>query len=65
MRHLAGKSIVLLPVLIDDCSIPAILADIRYADCRFSEESGFREILKSVSAENKEANKEVVRGNRR
>ena len=34
MRQLAGKSITVLPIRLDNCTIPPILADIRYADAR-------------------------------
>jgi hypothetical protein len=34
MRQLSHKSIIVLPLRLDDCSIPPILADIKYADAR-------------------------------
>jgi len=34
MRQLSEKSITVLPVRLDSCTIPPILADIRYADAR-------------------------------
>lgn len=34
MRQLSEQSIAVLPVRLDDCAIPPILADIKYADCR-------------------------------
>ena len=34
MRQLTNNSIKVLPVRLDDCEIPALLADIRYADYR-------------------------------
>ncbi len=49
MRQLADRSISVLPLLLDDCVIPAILADIRYADCRRDRESGFTEALHALS----------------
>lgn len=48
MRYLADKSIWVLPIRLDDAPLPAILADIRYADCRFDFERGFGEVLEAV-----------------
>jgi len=48
MRSLADRSIWVLPVRLDDAPVPAILADIRYADCRVDFEKGFNEMLSAV-----------------
>src|SRR5260370_14323166 len=45
MRQLSDRSTRVLPVRLDDSPIPAILADVRYADCRSDQLVGFREIL--------------------
>jgi hypothetical protein len=39
MRQLSQKAIKVLPVRLDDCTIPPILADIKYADARKGLES--------------------------
>jgi hypothetical protein len=49
MRQLTDNSISVLPLVLDDCAVPAILADIRFADCRGSRESGFTEALRALS----------------
>jgi hypothetical protein len=49
MRQLSDSSVTVLPLLIDDCAIPPMLADIRYADCRRDRESGFRDALAALS----------------
>jgi len=41
MRQLADNSITLIPLLIEDCEIPAIVRDVRYADCRHDRTGGF------------------------
>jgi hypothetical protein len=48
MRQLADNSISVLPLLLDDCPIPAVLADIRCANCRRDRESGFAEALDAL-----------------
>ncbi len=44
-RQLAGDSIRLLPILIENCHIPEILADLKYANFKNSYEDGFKELL--------------------
>lgn len=34
MRQLQNAAIVVVPLLIDECEVPALLADIKYIDCR-------------------------------
>ena len=48
-RQLSKKDIGVLPAVIEDCSLPAILADIKYADFRHSYNSGLGEILAALS----------------
>jgi hypothetical protein len=48
MRQLSDCSTRVLPVRLDDSPIPAILADVRYADCRSDQAAGFREILETL-----------------
>lgn len=48
MRQLTDSSVSVLPLVLDDCAIPAILADIRFADCRRDRESGFSEALQAL-----------------
>jgi TIR domain len=49
MRQLSDNSILVLPVRLDDCVIPTILADLRYADCRLSLRRGLSEIKRVLS----------------
>jgi hypothetical protein len=51
MRQLRGESVVVLPVLLDECEIPPILSDIRYADCRAGISGGIAEILRAIVLE--------------
>jgi len=48
MRQLKNNSVSVLPVRLDDSAIPAVLADIRYADCRANLEAGFEEVLLAI-----------------
>jgi len=48
MRQLRNAAIIVLPIVIEDCSIPALLADIKYADCRANHDSGFTELLEAL-----------------
>lgn len=45
MKHLKDRSIAIIPVLLESCAIPALLADLKYADCRSENEDGFRELV--------------------
>jgi hypothetical protein len=49
MRQLSDNSIFVLPVKLDDCSIPAILADLRYADCRLGMRRGLADLKRTLS----------------
>lgn len=44
MRQLSNNSITILPIRLDDCQLPAILADIKYADARIELKQGLSEI---------------------
>jgi hypothetical protein len=48
MRQLANRSIRVLPVRIDDAPLPALLADIRYADCRGDLQRGCQEVVEAI-----------------
>jgi hypothetical protein len=48
-RMLSGSSIKVLPVVIEDCSRPALLSDIKYADFRESYNSGLNELLQALN----------------
>jgi hypothetical protein len=43
-RTLSGNDLKILPVLLEQCDVPKILADIKYADFRTSYYEGFRQI---------------------
>jgi len=49
MRQLSDASIRVLPIVIDTCTIPHILADIRYANCRVDLTVGVGELLEAIS----------------
>jgi hypothetical protein len=44
-RQLSGQGIKLLPALIEECEIPSILSDIKFADFRSSYNDGLDELL--------------------
>lgn len=48
MRQLANEGILILPVRLDECSIPPLLADIKYADFRASFDDGVAEMLLAI-----------------
>jgi hypothetical protein len=48
MRQLSQEKISILPILLDDCDLPPLLADIKYADFRNSFEQGFSELLRAI-----------------
>lgn len=48
MRQLATACVIILPVRLDDCSIPVILADIKYADCREDLERGIKDVAETL-----------------
>ena len=48
MRQLGNQKIQVLPVLIDGCQLPALFADIKYADCRVDERAGFQTLLEAM-----------------
>lgn len=47
-RQLSGNELRILPALLEDCDVPAILADIKYADFRASYHDGFKDIYKAL-----------------
>ena len=47
-RKLSGNDLRVLPALLEECDIPNILADIKYADFRESYYDGFRDIYNSL-----------------
>ena len=49
IRELEEKRVVVLPVLIEDCRIPAFLRDKLYADFRTDFDKGFRDLLAAVA----------------
>jgi len=48
-RQLAGSSITILPALIEKCSVPAILADLRYANFTESYHDGLKELYDAIA----------------
>jgi hypothetical protein len=49
-RQLSGGELRILPVVLEECEIPSILSDIKYADFRESYYDGFKEIHKALDA---------------
>jgi len=47
-RQLAGSTITILPILIEKCEVPAILADLKYADFTESYEAGLKDLHKAL-----------------
>jgi hypothetical protein len=47
-RQLSSEELTILPVLLEDCAVPEILADIKYADFREGYYEGFRQIYDSL-----------------
>jgi hypothetical protein len=48
MRQLTEGKVRLLPVLLEECEVPAILADIKYANFSHSYHDGFKEIYNAL-----------------
>jgi hypothetical protein len=50
MDQLAGQDVTVVPILIEECSIPPVLRDIRYIDMRPDRfEKGFIELLEFLT----------------
>jgi len=47
-RQLSGSAVKVLPVLLEDCAIPEIIADIKYADFREGYYEGFKQIYEAL-----------------
>jgi hypothetical protein len=50
IRELDEKRVVVLPVLIEDCTIPVFLRDKKYADFRKNYDEGLQEVMTAVAA---------------
>lgn len=50
IRELEERSVVVLPLLLEDCEIPLFLRDKKYADFRTDFDEGLGEILRAVAA---------------
>jgi hypothetical protein len=48
-RQLAGSAITILPVLVEKCEIPAILADLKYANFTESYHDGLKELRSALT----------------
>ena len=51
------RNVVVLPIKADDCNIPILLRDKRYADCRTDFNLGIEELLCSIKTNSNEAKK--------
>lgn len=48
MRQLGDKGIRILPLIVEDCDIPPLFFDLKYADFRTSFEAGLRELIAAI-----------------
>ena len=48
MLQLRDSDIVVLPILIEECRVPPLLADVRFADCRANETVGLQELAAAL-----------------
>lgn len=48
-RQLSGKGVMVIPVVVEDCEIPDILADTKYVDLRADFERGFRQLADALA----------------
>jgi len=48
MRQLQKAAITVLPLLVEDCPVPPLLADTKFADCRSDHDRGFQELLQAL-----------------
>jgi len=55
MRYLSSGSPKLYPVKIEDCDVPSIISDIRYADFSESYSDGLEALLKSLAIAGRDA----------
>jgi hypothetical protein len=46
---LSGASVRILPVLLEDCDLPPLLSDIKFADFRTKYKEGLDQLLKSLA----------------
>jgi len=53
-RQVSERKIKLVPVLIEDCEIPPLLCERKYADFRQNYNNGLVEVLRALSVETKE-----------
>ncbi len=57
-RQLAGGSATILPVLLEKCEVPAILADLKYANFAESYQIGLKELLAAVASKKPSAKRD-------
>ncbi len=50
-RQLSGKGVMVIPVVVEDCEIPVMLADTKYVDLRGNFERGFRDLADALTAQ--------------
>lgn len=48
MRQLTGSEVSILPILIETCAVPPLIADLKYADFRHSFSEGMRDLLAAI-----------------
>lgn len=51
MRQLSKQAVKILPVILNDCPLPPLLADIMYADFRVDFQRGFNDLVSGLWAE--------------
>lgn len=47
-REASSKRVFILPVMLEDCSVPPLLEEKRYADLRQDRAAGFRELVEAI-----------------
>lgn len=48
MNQLKDRSIAVAPLLCEDCQIPPLLSNVKYADCRGDIEAGFQQLVDDI-----------------
>lgn len=49
-RQLSGKGVMVIPIVVEDCDIPDMLAGTKYVDLRSDFERGFRQLADALTA---------------
>lgn len=55
MRQIEKQGIELLPIMLEDCSVPPLLADLYYADFRRDFDEGFSQLVRAIESKARHA----------